>query len=135
MTSIDAIIRARGGYERLANNPIRVEASGFMPLSVEQIGTGPRDGLMIAVHHSREQNGDLMFDPEVVFEVIGDEWHPMTFEMSGQCYWDVVFQDEATGTLMCRPKLLKDLQSFVRMWDRNIRDQGFIAAAQKPAAA
>jgi hypothetical protein len=137
MTSVDAIIRARGGYEHLFENPIRVENGQngpFMPLSVERIGVGPREGIVIAVHHSREQNGDLIFDPEVVFEVIGDEWHPLSFEQSGVIYWEAVFQDTNTGKLMCRPKLLKDLQKFCRMWDRNIRDQGFVAAATAKAA-
>lgn len=127
MRSIDAIARAKGGYDRLEGHPIRVEAAGFMPLSVERIGVGPRGGMVIAVHHSRVENGDLMFDPEVTFELIGEEWHPLSFEMSGRVYWEVVFRNDA-GALMCRPKLLKDLQAFCRMWDRNIRDQGFCAA-------
>jgi hypothetical protein len=131
MISIDAIIKARGGYEYLRDHPIRIEVSGFMPLSIEVIGTGPRKGVMIAVHHSKVINGDVCFDPEICFEILGDEWHPLTFEMSGQCYWEVVFTDEATGKLMCRPKLLKDLQSFVRLWNKNLRDQGFVAAAKK----
>jgi hypothetical protein len=134
MTSIDAIIRARGGYEKLAAEPITVNHEPFMPLHIETIGTGPRKGVMIAVHHTREQNGDLLFDPEVVFEVIGDQWHPVSFEQSGVIYWEAVFQDTNTGKLMCRPKLLKDLQKFCRMWDRNIRDQGFVAAASAAAA-
>jgi hypothetical protein len=133
MTSIDAIILAKGGYDHLANHPIRVECGGFMPLSIECVGTGPRYGRLIAVHHTFEQNGDLMFDPEVVFEVVGDEWHPVTFEQSGMAYWEAVFVQN--GKVMVRPRLLKDLQKFCRMWNKNIRDQGFIKAAQKPAAA
>jgi hypothetical protein len=41
VNAIDAIIKARGGYEHLRDNPIRLEVKGFMPLSVEVIGTGP----------------------------------------------------------------------------------------------
>lgn len=129
MTSIDAIIRANGGYERLREHPITVERQSFMPLHIEYIGSGPRGGDRIAVHHTYEQNGDLMFDPEVTFEVIDGKWHPLTFEMSGQCYWEAVFRDAGGGKLMCRPKLLKDLKEFCRVWNRNIREQGFVASA------
>jgi hypothetical protein len=129
MTSVDAIIRARGGYDALADWPITVIVPGFMPLSVEAIGTGPRVGTLVAVHHSREQDGDLLFDPEVVFELIGEAWHPLSFEQSGLVYWEAVFVEEGTGRLMCRPRLQRDLQRFCRVWDRNIRDQGFVAAA------
>lgn len=132
MTSIDAIIRARGGYDALADRPIMLTVPGFMPLSVEAIGTGPRGGTLVAVHHSREQNGDLLFDPEVVFELIGEDWHPLTFEQSGLVYWEAVFAEEGTGRLMCRPRLLRDLRKFCRLWDRNIRDQGFVAASGGP---
>lgn len=131
MTSVDAIIRARGGYDALASCPITVTVPGFMPLSIEAIGTGPRGGTLVAVHHAREQNGDgdLLFDPEVVFELIGEEWHPLTFEQSGLVFWEAVFSEEGTGRLMCRPRLLRDLRRFCALWDRNIRDQGFVAAA------
>lgn len=128
MLSIDAIIRAKGGFEVLAENPITVAVPGYMPLTVEAVGPGPRGGTRVAVHHTREMNGDLVFDPEVVFEVKAGEWHPLTFEMSGVVYQEAVFRDD-DGRLMCAPALLKDLQAFCRMWDRNIRDQGFVAAA------
>ena len=129
MTSVDAIIRARGVYDALAERPITVTVPGFMPLSTEAIGTGPRGGTLVAVRHTREQNGDLLFDPEVVFELIGGEWHPLSFEQSGRVYWEAVFAEEGTDRLMCRPRLLRDLRRFCALWDRNLRDQGFAAAA------
>jgi len=40
--------------------------------------------------------------------------------------------DEA-GRLMVRPRVLKDLQSFARLWDRNLKAQGFVDAARAAA--
>lgn len=131
MKSVQAIIDAKGGLELLPLAHIHLENTSYMPLSIEYIGTGPRGGQMVAVHHSRVVNGDLCFDPDMTFEVLNGEWHPVSFEMSGQIYQEAVFTDAATGKLMVRPKLLKDLQSFCRMWDKNIRDQGFVKLASE----
>jgi len=42
--------------------------------------------------------------------------------------------DEA-GRVMVRPSVLKDLASFARLWDRNLKDQGFLDAAQAASRA
>jgi hypothetical protein len=34
------------------------------------------------------------------------------------------------GRVLVRHDLVRDLQSFARTWDRNIREQGFVDAAQ-----
>lgn len=135
MQSLIDIIGARGGFDRLAAEPITVRAAGFMPLGIERIGTGERGGALVAVHHTYEQNGDLMFDPEVVFEVAGSDWQPVSFEVSGMCFWNVVYRDKATHALMVRVRLLQDLAAFCRQWDANIRAQGLVDAARKPAPA
>ena len=48
---------------------VRITAEGFMPLSVETIGQSAEGNRLIAICHHGEQNGDLMRDPEMVFEV------------------------------------------------------------------
>ena len=37
------------------------------------------------------------------------------------------------GRLMVRPRVLKGLQRFARLWDRNLKDQGFVEAARAVA--
>ena len=49
---------------------VRITASGFMPLSVESIGKSGDGRDLIAISHTSVQNGDLMRDPEIVFELI-----------------------------------------------------------------
>ena len=48
---------------------VRITAEGFMPLSVEHIGQSAEGNRLIAICHYGEQNGDLMRDPEMVFEL------------------------------------------------------------------
>ncbi len=40
-----------------------------MPLSIEAIGTSADGNRLISLCHYGEQNGDLMRDPEMVFEL------------------------------------------------------------------
>src|SRR5262249_513506 len=52
----------------------------FMRLVIEHIGTGPRGGELVSVAHYGEQAGDLMRDPEIVFEVAAGSWHPVSIQ-------------------------------------------------------
>ena len=49
---------------------VRLTANGYMPLSVEHIGQSAEGNRLIAICHYGEQNGDLMRDPEMVFETL-----------------------------------------------------------------
>jgi hypothetical protein len=152
MKSLRDIIDLFGGMKKLQEAAIRVEVSPYLPLSIEYVGYGPRGGALIAVAHRYVLNGDLMNDPEIVFEITsaeprrahplaqleGDhplihlegEWTPITYEQHDLgLYQEAIFLDG--DKVMVRPKLLKDLQSFVRMWDQNLKEQGFVEAARR----
>jgi len=128
MTTIAKIIEAHGGLAALKANYIRIEKAPYMPLVIEHIGDGPRGLPQVSVAHYGEQNGDAMRDPEMCFELMGDDWGPTYFRND---YMGVeqfaAFKNEA-GQAMIRPRLIKDLRSFARTWDRNIREQGFLEA-------
>ena len=47
---------------------------------------------------------------------------------------EAAFVDEA-GRVLVRPRVLKDLASFARLWDRNLKEQGFVEAARAAARA
>jgi hypothetical protein len=130
MKTVKEIIEARGGLEALKAQHIHLVNKPWMDLNVERVGSGHRGGVLVAVAHTRIQEGDLMLDPEVVFEVVGEQWEPVTFEQSGVLFQEVVFKDEATGKLMQRTKALQDLRAFCHLWDKNLREQGFIDAAK-----
>ena len=48
---------------------VRIHVDGYMPLVVEAIGQSGDGGQLIALSHTTVQNGDLMRDPEIVFEI------------------------------------------------------------------
>ena len=49
-------------------------------------------------------------------------------------YHVAAFVDEA-GRVLVRPRVLKDLTSFARLWDRKLKAQGFVEAARAAARA
>jgi len=63
----------------------------------------------------------------------GAGWGPISFRNDYLgVYQEAVFTDE-TGGVMIRPALVKDLKAFARVWDKNLKDQGFLDAARKVA--
>jgi hypothetical protein len=115
---------------------IRIECEGFMKLVIERIGVGPRNLPLISVAHYYIQNGDAMCDPEMTFEVEGANLWPITFRQDGgfPLYQEAVFKNDE-GSTMVRPRLIKQLQSFARTWNSNLREQGFLKAAKAKAKA
>ena len=83
--------------------------------------TGPRGGELVSVAHYGEQNGDLMRDPEVVFEVAADQWQPVSIQQDYiGSYREAVFVGE-NGKVLVRPAEVRDIASFARFWDRNLK--------------
>jgi hypothetical protein len=63
--------------------------------------------------------------------VVGEEWHPVSYQQDNMgLYQEAVCLDDG-GKVMLRPKLVNDLKRFMRLWDKNLRDQGFVEAARR----
>jgi hypothetical protein len=100
-----------------------------MRLVIEHVGAGPRGGELVSVAHYGELNGDLMRDPEIVFEVVAGGWHPVSIQMDYTgSYREAVFVGD-DGRVYVRPALVRDVQAFARVWDRSLKHQGFVDAA------
>ena len=136
MKTVQKIIELFGGLQALRDKPIKLESEGYMPLSIEFIGAGPRGLPLVSVMHFYEQNGDLMRDPDMEFEI--DEnfgWHPVSYRQDSiGLMQEAVFVDDKTGRVMVRPKLVRDLRRFAATWSKNLDEQGFLEAAQKAVA-
>lgn len=129
MNSIKQIVDAKGGFAALSH--LKVEAAGFMPLVIENIGTGPRGLQLVSVAHYYEQNGDLMKDPDMTFEVDGNgDLHPISYEQSSLGLYQVAVEKMDNGQVGVRPALLRQLKAFARTWNANIKAQGFVKAAR-----
>lgn len=118
---------------------VRFTVHGYMPLSVEDIGQSADGNRLIVISHTGEQNGDLMRDPEMVFEVHTDPFPDMAEPLS--------FRNDYLGTLQevyrydddgkkahVTPRLKQDLTSFARTWFQNLKDQGFLGYRHPGAA-
>ena len=94
---------------------VRLTQPSYEPLVIE------RHGELVSVAHYFEQEGDLIQDPEV--ELHYPTWYPTAitqawlgrrekfFEQDGKQYVDLKFHSEVT--------------SFLTLWGRNIRSQGW----------
>jgi hypothetical protein len=130
MKSIEEIVKITGGWERLSNHPLRIEVEGFLPLYIEVIGRGPRGGTLISVMHTYLQYGDVMRDPDVEVEVVpgSDDWLPVSYRQDNLGIFRQAVSTEG-GVVLFHHELVTDIKRFLEVWDRNLREQGFVEAA------
>ena len=102
-----------------------------MPLSVEDIGQSADGNRLISICHYGEQNGDLMRDPDMVFEI--HTWddapaaEPLSFRNDYMGSLQEVYRYGADGKKThINAKLKQELTSFARTWFTNLKDQGFL---------
>lgn len=113
---------------------VRITVPGYMPLSVEEIGTGGDGHRLVSLCQYGEQNGDLMRDPDLVFMVTdlpdGTVAEPVSYRNDYLGIVQEVYRyDEAGGRTHVLPALKQDLQEFALAWFATLRDQGFFAPA------
>jgi len=113
-----------------ADTAVRIRVDGYMPLSIEAIGTSADGNRLIAISHTGEQNGDLMRDPEMVFELFTrgelSAAEPLSFQNDYMGLLQEVYRyDEAGKKTHLNTRLKAELKSFARTWFRNLREQGF----------
>ncbi len=109
-----------------------ITVPGFMPLSVEEIGSSDNGHRLVSLCHYGEQNGDLMRDPDIVFLFHnlsdGTAAEPVSFRNDYLGIVQEVYRyDEAGKRTHVFPTLKQDLQEFARAWFATLRDQGFFA--------
>ena len=135
MKTVLQIIEEAGGWTNA--ECISIENEPWMRLVIEVLPErGPDGRTVVSVAHYGEQNSDAMRDPEMLFEVVEEEgrqaeiW-PFYFrnDYAGVEQWSRC-RDEA-GNLHCLPKRTRDLEHFAKMWDRNLREQGFLEAFRR----
>ena len=117
---------------------ISVENEPWMRLVIEALPErGPDGNVVVSVAHYGEQNGDAMRDPEMLFEVVEAVGREPEF-------WPFYFRNYAAveqwsrrrgdaGNVHRLPKRTHDFEQFAKMWDRNLREQGFLEAFRRRA--
>jgi hypothetical protein len=129
MKTLLALIQKGGGwrhslYLKVANPP-------YMELVIEATDdSGPCGLPCISVAHYGEQNGDLMRDPEMCFELGfagGPNLNPFYWrnDYVGIEQWS---RDIRNGMYVYNAKLHAQHESFAKLWDNNLREQRFLEA-------
>lgn len=111
---------------------IRIENEPWMTLVIEDTQERGPNGLpAISVAHYGEQNGDLMRDPEMIFEAeeSGEQMNLIPFywrnDYAGIEQYSAFAED---GRTLLNAKLKREHIDFARIWDANLRAQGFLEA-------
>ena len=132
MDTVLHILKAAGGWNHglhlhIANPP-------YMALVIEATDeSGPRGLPSISVCHYGEQNGDAMRDPEMLFELAfacGEHLNPFYWRNDYVAIkqWSRFIRDR----LYCfHTQLYEQHQRFAKLWDKNLREQGFAEAFER----
>ncbi len=113
---------------------VRLTVNGYMPLSIEHIGHSADGNRLIAICHYGEQQGDLMRDPEMVFEMhtsaAPDMAEPLSFRNDYMGILQEVYRyDDSGKKTHVNVRLKRELKSFAGTWFKNLKDQGFLGDA------
>ena len=110
----------------------------YMRLVIEDIRIPGPDGYpTLSVAHYGVQQGDAMRDPEMLFQLVETSGQvrlvPYYFrnDYVGVEQYSRLNQD---GAALVRPQLFREHRSFARLWDRNLRAQGFVEAFRRMKA-
>ena len=112
MQTVTAIINAHGKHPDTleTGDHLKIEVRGFEPLVIEKVGAN-----LLSVAHYYTQMGDLMADPDIVFRIEDDgTWTPIEYTNHGLG----VYRHDESG--------LNDIHGFIKTWDRNLEQQGFL---------
>lgn len=131
MKTVLRILERVGGYRPSLS--LKIENPPFMALVIEAVPEpGPLGSPAISIAHYGEQNGDLMRDPEMCFELSKP---PLCSLELVAYYWrnDYAGIEQYSryidGTnYVFVAALYEEHRKFARMWDSNIRAQGFLEA-------
>jgi hypothetical protein len=96
---------------------------------------GPLGVPAISIAHYGEQNGDLMRDPEMCFELsnpLGMGWTLSAFYFRNDYMGVEQYSRTREGdNYVFVTGFLQQHESFARTWDKNIRAQGFLEAFKR----
>lgn len=132
MQTILRILKMAGGWNHGLS--LRIDNPPYMPLCIEATDeSGPCGLPCLSVAHYGEQNGDLMRDPEMMFELgLAGGAHLNPF------YWrnDYVAVEQwsrfiADGQYAYHTALHRQHEEFAKLWDKNLRLQGFAEAFER----
>jgi hypothetical protein len=127
-TVLELIKRAGGWHPGLY---LKIDNAPYMELVIEAMDeSGPCGLPAVSVAHYGEQNGDLMRDLEMCFELgFAGGPHLNAFywrnDYAGVEQWSRFIQD---GNYCYHTQLHQQHENFAKLWDKNLDAQRFVAA-------
>ena len=129
MKTILEILKKAGGWHH--GLYLRIENPPFMALVIEATDeSGPCGLPVLSIAHYGEQNGDLMRDPEMCFELgfaVGAHLTPFYFRNDYLGIEQFSRTIEGDNYVFDRD-LYDQHEKFAGLWDKNLSRQGFIEA-------
>jgi hypothetical protein len=129
MKTILQILKKAGGWHH--GLYLRIENPPFMALVIEATDeSGPCGLPVLSIAHYGEQNGDLMRDPEMCFELgfaVGAHLTPFYFRNDYLGIEQFSRTIEGDNYVFDRD-LYDQHEKFAGLWDKNLSRQGFIEA-------
>jgi hypothetical protein len=131
METILKILQRAGGW-----NPglyLRIENRPYMDLVIEATESGPLGLPALSIGHYGEQNGDLMRDPEMCFElglIGGAHLDPFYFR-NDYLAIEQFSRSSIHGYYIALSELHEQHKRFAVQWDKNLRMQGFAEAFER----
>lgn len=119
-TTIENILAAHGIMEAFNSNEdysVKIENKPYLDLCIEKHRT------QVTVTHYVEQNGDLIPDPDMEFEILNGEWSPVALQLAIGTYYRAAEYRE--GKRFINPRQLREQRQFANMWAQNLLAQGF----------
>jgi len=131
MKTILRILERAGGYRLTLS--VKIENPPYMALVIEATPElGPLNLPALSVAHYGEQNGDLMRDPEMCFELskpplsgLGLSVHYFRNDYMGVEQYSRYREGD---NYIVIPHLFEEHSKFAQVWDKNLRAQGFLEA-------
>lgn len=110
---------------------INVPNPPYMPISIEKIGIGPNGLPAYSIMHYGIQNGDVMRDPEMCFELLptGD-FLPFYFRNDYTPHEIKTNYLNKNGEMVSNQQASSELLTFAADWSNNLYNQGFVEAAK-----
>lgn len=127
-TVITELARKHGLDLEKVGEYIKLEIPGYQPLVVETVGPN-----MIAVGHFYIQEGDVMYDPEIVFQrgVPTYGWIGVEITQAPLGIWRRYAEIDDTGRIVkVSLKGVAELAMFANDWAGNIKAQGWLERGQ-----
>ena len=97
---------------------VRIKNEPYMPLTIERYGS------QVTLTHYYVQNGDLIPDPDMEFEIVSEHvWHPVGIQFATGAYRRAT--ETRDGKKFVNPREVREQIKFSGMWAQNLIAQGF----------